>query len=130
MDCQRILERFKVTEEQVDAVTRVIDDKNGSAFYVVQSASDPAKQYTVRWCSQSSRLGCSCPAGMNGIVCWHMRAAAAHDAEYTLAETARLEAEARAERERLDAICPYRWPATQVEHDAQRFTPRPFSLLR
>jgi len=73
---------------------------------------------------------------MNGVTCWHLCTAIAHDREYSLAETARLEAEHRQQQERLEtykgvmAAQPTHYNEAEIARDAQRFAPRAFSLMR
>ena len=139
MTCQEIATRYNVTSEQLDSVAYFVDEQSHTPLFKVQSATTPDLTYTVKWNTQYNRPQCECWAAQDNRVCWHVRACLAvlaihAQAKRDEAEAARqLElraAEAKAEREYLDSIPPYNWPVAQIEHDAQRFAPRPFSLLR
>lgn len=85
----------QVTPEQLDACTRVIDDKTGEVFYLVQSATDPDLQYKVIWNKQYKRPQCCCKAAHNGRVCWHIRASLEHSRQYHEAKKAEAQAQVR-----------------------------------
>jgi hypothetical protein len=73
---------YNVTSEQLNACFRVIDETTGEVLYRVQSAHTD-EEYTVRFVPDIQGRGhitCTCRAGQNGIACWHIRAAVAHDA--------------------------------------------------
>lgn len=142
MDCQRIIDRYHVTSQQLDAVAYFVDQSTGQPLFKVQSANNPDVTYTVKWNTQYNRPQCECKAACDGRLCWHCRAcvavlsihAQARRDQADIARQIRLDdAELQAEREYrdyLDSIEPFQWPPAQVEHDAERYAPRPFSLLR
>jgi hypothetical protein len=70
-----------VTEEQINACSRLIDENRNEVYYRVRSAHDDTVEYTVRFVD--GHFTCDCPAGQNGFAncknyCWHVRAACAH----------------------------------------------------
>lgn len=75
-----------VTDEQLQKVTRCQDPVTGAVFYEVESQSEPGVKYLVRWDHHFNIWRCCplnshpCGASMQGIVCWHLRAAAATEA--------------------------------------------------
>src|SRR6266487_5152823 len=78
-----------VTPEQIGACHKVF---SGSIpFYMVESASDPDKEYKVTW-SNARGFQCQCKAALYGNLCWHIRASIACEAEVNdaLAEMASL----------------------------------------
>ena len=139
---QTIAKRYHVTDEQLDRVAFYVDQRTNKPHFVVASAVNPNLQYTVLWNSTFNRPQCQCQAAKSGVGCWHTRACMAvlaqhaqerRDQDEALRQIIQDTEELRAEREYrdyLDAIAPYQWPAAQIEHDAERYAPRPFSLLR
>ena len=149
-----INQRYNVTDAQLDSVTYFTDEATRTPLFKVHSATDADTVYTVKWNSQYNRPQCECKAACDGRVCWHVRACLAvlslhaqarrdqaDIARQIALDTAELEAEREAceyaayrddcaMQERVANATPYNWPAEQIEHDAQRYAPRPFSLLR
>jgi len=113
-----------LTPQQLDAVTRFIDEQTHAVFYLAQSASDPDVTYRVTWNKQFSRFSCNCKASSNGLVCWHLRASIEH-ARHFEAEQERL-----ATYQRVMTAQPTHYSETEIQHDLARYAPRPFSLLR
>ncbi len=71
-----------VTLEQLNACFRIVNETSGEVLYRVQSAHTD-EEYTVRFVpdmQSGGHMTCTCRAGQNGILCWHVRAACAHDA--------------------------------------------------
>ncbi|HZU00276.1 MAG TPA: SWIM zinc finger family protein [Ktedonobacteraceae bacterium] len=73
-----------VTAEQLDRCTRVIDLDTQTPFYIVESESNPTQQYKVAALRKHGKwyTTCSCPAGLKGIPCKHIRWAKAAAEEY------------------------------------------------
>ena len=92
---------FAVTQEQIDACERVIDETNHQVFYIVASTSNPGTHYKVIYNRQFGCLQClpfdgePCPASVKGLTCWHKRAALAAEAEYKALKRAERQAEQR-----------------------------------
>jgi len=84
-----------VTEEQLDACTRVIDEAKGEVFYLVASATDPDVTYQVRYNKQYKVLSCTCKAAGSGNTCWHRRAVVEHNRQFKAAKKAEAQAQAR-----------------------------------
>ena len=114
-----------VTQEQIDACTRVIDEAKHEVFYLVATATGPNVTYQVHYNTQYSRFTCTCKAGYNGFTCWHLRAAIQHATDYANAKRAEQEAQERERQERR-----LRPTSASIARDAQRFAPRAFSLLK
>ena len=133
------------TEEQIDACTRVIDEKTHETFYIVQSATDPTVTYQVRYCKAHNCLSCTCPA-MNPPTdehgffkyaprtCWHVRAVTAHSRQYITAKKAEAIARKRQEEEEMLARVlnakPFNYTEAEIQRDLKRYQPHAFSLLR
>ena len=130
-----------VTASQLDACNRVIDEAKHEVFYLVQSATDPAKTYQVRHHRQYNRLSCTCKANQQGMSCWHIRAV--YEVARQYAEAKRAEAEARTRRlaeakanemaeleARVMSAMPVRYREEDIKAAQKRFQPNPFSLLR
>ena len=139
MTNQDIAARYNVIPEQLDRVSYFIDEQTHTPLFKVQSATTSDLIYTIKWNIQCNRPQCECRAAQDGRICWHVQACLAvlslhAQAKRDQAEAATQlelrEAEASAEREYLDTIKPYQWPAAQVDHDAERYAPRPFNILR
>ncbi len=86
----------QVTFEQINKCHRIIDDKTGKAFYMVESEHDSLVEYTVRYNEETHKFTCTCKAGQDGFAhcrnasgyCKHVRwavAAAAEDKKELLA---------------------------------------------
>src|SRR5205809_1395878 len=102
---------YEVTEEQLDACTRVINEQTRETFYLVQSASDPEKVYKVTYNMTHHCLSCTCPA-MNPPtdelgyakymprICWHIRAVDKHNRQYHELKKAEAIARQRQEEEK------------------------------
>src|SRR2546422_3754166 len=78
-----------VTPEQLAACTCITDDVTHQTIWHVRSATNPgAPPYTVQWMTFNGRehLTCTCPAGYNGIPCWHKRAVLVLEAQEPEAE--------------------------------------------
>jgi hypothetical protein len=126
------------TDEQLDAVTIVIDEQTHEQFYLVQSATDPTVTYQVRYNHTFKRWSCQCKGNRAGYLCWHLRSALEVGRQHAEEKRAEQEAAARLELEEAQMQAriewanehPYQPPAAQVEHDRMRCTPRPFSILR
>lgn len=82
-----------VTEAQINACTRVIDEATNTVFYQVDSSQNDGTFYTVRKMADKPFLTCSCPAGQAGQMCWHRRAALAHAKEYKALKAAEQQAQ-------------------------------------
>jgi hypothetical protein len=87
-----ILQKYRVTDEQIDKAHRVEDLNKHQIFYTVESAHDQGVEYRVFWNPLMHRIECNCLAGQDGQCCWHARASLAHADE--------LMQERRAEQER------------------------------
>ncbi len=100
-----------VTQEQIDACTRVIDfNDHCRIFYQVRSERDPLVEYIVRYeySAHNPNKGyftCTCPAGQEGFIhcsqgtCKHVRWALAAEDAYKAERKARKEAKARMMRQ-------------------------------
>jgi hypothetical protein len=64
----------QVTSEQIGACHKIIHQDGN--FYMVESASDPDKEYKVTW-SESKGFQCQCKASEYGNLCWHIKASVA-----------------------------------------------------
>lgn len=92
------IDATNVTEDQINACSRIIDENRNEVFYQVTSQTDSSVEYTVRF-SLLHGFTCTCPAGEAGFVnchnyCWHVRAAVAHS-EWYKAEMHRLNQDER-----------------------------------
>jgi hypothetical protein len=104
---------YKVTQEQIDACSRVVDLNTKQAFYQVESATTPGKIYEVRFNRTFGRLTCTCAAGIYYSTCWHRRAAYAAEDLYKEAKRAEKEAAKRIVAE-IEASAQYRQEIAQV----------------
>jgi len=130
-----IQEQYRVSDSQLDAATRFENCATHEVLYIVKSATDPDKQYTVRWNRNFSRFQCECKASHNGMCCWHVRSALANEMVYRQnvraeAEAATRLAEEKAELERLMMVKPTRPSEKAVKAAIKRNRPQGFSLLR
>ena len=86
-----------VTEAQLARCHRCIDLNTMMPFYKVESERDSLVEYKVATIWKRGRwfTTCTCPAGLRGIACKHVRWCLAHAAEYKreLAEQARIDAQ-------------------------------------
>lgn len=97
----RIKQEYNVSDSQLDACQRW-ERGDGSAFYTVESASNPGTYYRVEWNAEHHCLQCKphsgqhCKAAQAGFTCWHRRAAVASERlyKYEVAQARRREAEA------------------------------------
>ncbi len=69
--------QYNITIEQLDRATKIIDCNTNTVYYQVDSQTNPGTAYNVRFNRQFGCLTCTCPAGQQGIPCWHKRAALA-----------------------------------------------------
>lgn len=69
--------QYNITIEQLDRATKIIDCNTSTVYYQVDSQTNPGTAYNVRFNRQFGCLTCTCPAGQQGIPCWHKRAALA-----------------------------------------------------
>jgi hypothetical protein len=69
--------KYNVTIEQIDRASKIIDGRDNSVYFQVDSQTTPGTSYNVRFNRQFGKLTCTCPAGEKGINCWHKRAALA-----------------------------------------------------
>ncbi len=69
--------QYNITIEQLDRATKIIDCNTNTVYYQVDSQTNPGTAYNVRFNCQFGCLTCTCPAGQQGIPCWHKRAALA-----------------------------------------------------
>jgi hypothetical protein len=126
--------KYGVTEEQIDACTRVKNERTGETFYLVQSASDATVTYQVHYHQGHNRLTCTCKAGQSSNNCWHRRAVAEHNRQYHELKKAEAAAARRIEEQelltRVMNAKPYQPSEAEVQRDLKRYAPRPFSLLR
>ena len=102
MTTTTLTSKYNVTEEQIDACTRVIDNATNTVFYQVESQSNPGTYYKVVYNREHRVLQCTnfengpvCPASAKGLPCWHKRAALAAEEEYKLLKAAEHQAEVR-----------------------------------
>jgi hypothetical protein len=65
----QIKAEYRVTNEQLDCCTLILECSTGRYFYQVDSASGPEKVYTVRYDQRLSKLSCTCKAGEFGMDC-------------------------------------------------------------
>lgn len=116
---EQIAAKYRVTQAQMDKCTRILDTTHGKIFYQVESQTTPDTTYTVR--VVRSRLSCTCPAGLDGQSCWHMRAALASAFEYRQSENlqARREAEQAAQAK-----------AEEAARQSAPLNPQGFSLMK
>lgn len=143
-----------VTQEQIDACTRVLDLSNNRVFYQVRSERDPLVEYKVEYVKDPKRPGkgyftCTCPAGQNGFIhcsqgtCKHVRWALAAEDAYRAEKKARAEAAQRrtklivngkeADEETYNRVMnakPYQYTEEEIKRDQERYASRPFSLLK
>ncbi|SRR6266487_1698925 len=128
-----------VTPEQIGACHKVF---SGSIpFYMVESASDPDKEYKVTW-SNARGSQCQCKAALYGNLCWHIRASIACETEVNEA-LAEIEAAIKAQavksehapvvtdvatRARIEAANERQ--ASKPVSRARANSPRAFSILR
>jgi hypothetical protein len=101
-----------ITQEQIDACTRVYDlSDNDRIFYQVRSERDPLVEYKVEYLKDPRHIGkgyftCTCPAGQEGFAhcsqgtCKHVRWALAAEQAYKAERKARNEAKARQAKKR------------------------------
>jgi len=126
--------KYSVTPEQLDMVTRVINENTGETFYLCQSATDITVTYQIRYNKHFNRLSCTCKANQNGHTCWHIRAVVEHNRQYHDLKKAEALAQKRlAEQEMLQRVInaqPFQPSEAAVQRDLKRYAPRPFSLLR
>lgn len=136
-----------ITQEQINACTRVVDVETGSVFYRVRSERDPLVEYIVRYVKDAHRPGkgyftCTCPAGEDGFAhcsqgtCKHVRWALVAE------EARRAEKQARARFivngkpvddetwKRVQNAKPYPWTEEEIKRDQQRYASRPWTLLK
>ena len=66
---------YQVTENQLDACSRIVDLNQQQVFYLVQSATTPGVEYKVIFDRKHRVITCDCKAGQEGSGCWHKRAA-------------------------------------------------------
>lgn len=133
-----IYQEYRVSEEQVDACQRYVDEQANTVFYLIPSATQAGLFYRVAWNLNHARFSCQCKANQNGMGCWHIRAAIVAATQY--AEEKRAEAEAAlriaqeqeqaAQAERVQNARPYRPARRAVEKAIKRCEPKGFSLLR
>lgn len=74
-----------ITSEQINRCSLITDCQTGKNFYLVLSQTDNETEYKVTY-SPSKQFQCTCKAGQNGRLCWHVRAAVAHVKERKAAE--------------------------------------------
>jgi len=124
--------------------TRVIDTEQATAYYRVQSESNPLHEYEVRWVRVNGRgyFTCTCPAGQSGFshcsqgTCKHVRAALA-------AEAVRKEEKARRSRfivdgkpvddetwNRVENAKPYQWTEEEIKRDQARYASSGFRMMK
>lgn len=143
-----------VTQEQIDACTRVIDLTVNRVFYQVRSERNPLVEYKVQYQKDPARPGkgyftCTCPAGLEGFIhcsqgtCKHVRWALAAEQVY------KVEVKARAAKGRRDVVItvngkiaddetynrvmtakPYQHTEAEIKRDQERYQSRPFSFLK
>lgn len=96
----QILFPYRVTPEQLNACSRILDEQTGTVFYLVQSESDPTTEYRVEW---RDGWTCTCKSGQTNFanvkhpsgVCKHVRWSMCAEIEYRAELRAQAEAEAR-----------------------------------
>ena len=82
-----VLFPYRVTPEQLNACSRILDQQTGTVFYLVQSESDLRNEYRVEW---RDGWTCTCKSGQAKFanvkhpsgVCKHVRWAACREIEY------------------------------------------------
>src|SRR6266702_6871073 len=95
-----------VTQAQLDACLRCIDELTGEVFYRVNSATHVDVTYTVRSHKEFHVLSCTCPSMNPAVdeygffkyaprVCWHCKASVAHSRQYSALKQAEREAATR-----------------------------------
>ena len=126
--------KYGVTDEQLDACTRVKNENTGETFYIVQSATDPTVSYTVRYHQGHNRLTCTCKAGQTSNNCWHRRAVTEHNRQYHDLKKAEAAATKRIEEQellqRVMNAKPYTPSEADIKAAQKRNQPNGFSLLR
>lgn len=102
MTTTTLTSKYNVTEEQIDACHRVIDNNTHTVFYQVESQSNPGTYYKVLYNREHRVLQCTnfeggpiCPASAKGLPCWHKRAAVAAEEEYKSLKAAEHHAQVR-----------------------------------
>jgi hypothetical protein len=128
-----------VTDAQIGACHKVFS--GATAFYMVESASDPDREYKVSW-TREHGFQCQCKAAEYGNLCWHIRAsiAAAREEREAVAELNRAIAEQAAKpvastAPELDTATRARIEAANERQAgkvsrAKARDSKPFSLLR
>jgi hypothetical protein len=94
IELAEILNKYRVSQEQVAACTRHVDEQAHQVFYTVTNSrllvneqGEPL-QYKVVFDRNFGKVRCLpfngswCPAAAEGSTCWHLRSALAHAAEY------------------------------------------------
>src|SRR5436305_11995896 len=133
---------LNVSQEQLDRCRRLWDDNKQEYFYLVESESDPTKEYEVRFI-KGRGFTCTCPAGQEGFrscahgTCKHCRWAVAHAAAYKqeLAEQSQIESYVRQGIDR-ETACRVVYaqgtifPELEVKHAQYLNQREPFSILR
>jgi hypothetical protein len=116
-----ICSKYNITPEQFDKATKVI--ANGrKAFYIVESLSTPGQEYRVEWNDEHQALQCkphnglACKASVNGLQCWHKRAALAVEEH----EQAKMRARRQAEQVEIEATKAYRLERMMYELEASQ----------
>lgn len=94
---------YQVTQEQIDACSRVTDLTTKQVFYQVASATTPDTVYKVWFDRRFGRIACNCPA-FYYPTCWHRRAAV--KAEELFKEELRAQYEAA--RREIESSAEYR----------------------
>lgn len=109
---QELLVKFRISAEQLSAVTALESD-SGKPYYEVESSKGDGSYYTLRYHRLYYTIQCNCAAGREGIPCWHVRAVTAYQ-----------------ERERMEQAAPdAREQAAIAQDGAQAYERRPFDLM-
>ena len=135
---------LNVSQEQLDRCRRLWDDNKQEYFYLVESESDPTKEYEVRF-TRGRGFTCTCPAGLEGFrscahgTCKHCRWATAH--AHALREERReqgqIESLVRQGLSRDEATRvvyandhPFHWSEEEITRDQERYEASAFHLMR
>lgn len=100
---------YPVTQEQIDACSRVIDLQTSQVFYQVKSATTPDLVYKVYYDRRFGKLACTC-AAFYYPTCWHRRAAVKAEELFK----AEMRAQYEAARRDIEASAEYRMEVSQA----------------
>lgn len=115
----------QISDQQIGACHKVFE--GSTAFYMVESATSD-QEYSVRFLCKAKGFSCTCKAGQNGRLCWHVKASIAAAREERTALQAIEEAERIATQARIEAA--NERAAEKPISKAKAYAPVAFSILR